>query len=419
MSLELISSDIWIEIIDLLDNKSKIFLLRTSKFFWNIEFRKYYINIDKFHKADFTSIRYLKATSLSFESLDNSLTKIPFLPLNLREFWLSNKNFSNQISFDNIYQYLITPMKNLTFLYLDQIDYIKEFPENITDLDLNCCRGNFSNLPKNLKTFIYSFSENQLIDYNHLILPDGLENLNIYFGGNSIRQPKLPKLPSNLKYLVYDNLVADSLPDNLEKLDITNKNLLFSDKISFKNIKKLSFNIQGTIHNINYFEDKLSTFEKLEELEINLVFINGLKLPDTLRKLKLIITNSEDKLELDLSSLTYLSIKNIENLSNTIFIEDAYKNIYFIEKIKALNLIELNLSGRFNFDTDNLIVPNLKILTLSDNFKGRIYRPISVVIFKGPQYQSIELNPSQIMNYDSNFKFDFDYERNLELLYIN
>lgn len=360
--------DLWTEIIDFCNNITIDKLFRTCRFFREVKIKNYNIIVRKFSDINQNSINYQRVTSLEVH-FDEDLIFEKFhniIPPNLRKIKFNTNNY------ENIYQYYFSRIKTLTSLSLNNSN-ITKYPENLLELELNYCTGNFNNFPKNLKTLKLSINFDTMIYNNNcskIIFPNKLEKLKLECVSSFQGYYYLSDLPSTLKSLECIDfcILPNQLPERLEELILYNNiDLSKLDENSFRNIKKLVIMINYAT--IISFEKLLYSMDKLEELEISSNLLKELSLPKTLRKLHLNINNIDDFYleKFDLNNLTYLFIENLDRKSQ-------------LENIYSENLIELVLNGKIIIQ--NINTPKLKILTLKEEFKGKIIIPKTVTIFR-------------------------------------
>lgn len=243
-------------------------------------------------------------------------------------------------------------------LKLEYENEIKDYPENLDYLELYCCSGNFENLPKTLKSLEILFWEEFK---GKIILPEGLENL--VFQNNSDKLMLLPKLPSTLKFLSCSNMILPKeLPESLKILELKEGSEFVSyDLDIFKNIIKLKIYCK-----FDYFiENRVKSAEKLKELTMIMnSHIMSFKFPDSLIKLKVKTLGQSYLEQLDFNNITHLTIDNTSN--------DYFPIKPYIFKIKASNVSHLVLKGNFNLKKEDLVMPKLKTVIYSKNYRGNI-----------------------------------------------
>lgn len=370
MNIEQISNEIWLEIFNYLENIDITNLLRTYSFFRTIKLKKYNLYIKEFSKIDFNSIRYQKATYLLILNIGYYLKKIPPIPSNLTKVFLLNNKNNDTKYYQNFYKYFLSKIKTLISLSINYISDIKKYPKNLTKLNLNYCSGNMKNFPKNLKELKY---HQMIFEYDDNIkLPDKLEILDIFCNTTIPISTLVPKLPSNLKSLDFTNLqLPNKLPDTLEEIKLYG--MIFYkdlDNNIFKNIRRLTiksdFEFKVDQEEVIKFQILFDNINKLEELSTNSFWLSKLKIPNSLRKLKLDLNDHHLDSKINLNNITHLYIEN--------------RIDPFIDKISSINLIDLTLEGYFMLKKNKFNTPNLSILRLKD-FKGNVTKIKSVKLF--------------------------------------
>lgn len=379
LSLFKLSSDIWSEILSFLENKDIKALLKTSKFFWNINIKRYFISVKKFSNIDQDSIFYKKATNIDIFDFDLN-NNISIIPPNCKNLFFRKKSCDLKFDYKNIYDKYLSQLNNLTSLSLYKIYGINIFPNNINHLSLKYCQYN-CDLPENLERLDLDIAHDNLI---RIKLPKKLKRLyiKIHFDSNvsDVFPIRISELPSNLEFLSCDqSSMPDKLPENLKELIYYNDfiDLVELDENIFKHVQKLTLKVKVHEYNADLedparFKKIIENINNLEELETDLEWFHNVTLPNSLKKLKLHFSS------FNFFDDTYNSFINF-NLNNLISISLInHSKDYFSCKIIANSLIELTLDGRFilkKFDT-----PNLKKITLLENFKGNVNIPKSVKV---------------------------------------
>lgn len=367
--------NIWTEILDFCDNIDITNLLRTSKFFWNIEIRNYKLFISEKESSlediNTDSIRFLKTTSLTFLSVKfSSLKKITKLPPNIRELnTIQDLNLDN-LDLNNKFPIGVWEIYSIEKLTLRNFNSIRTWPRNVTKLNLKNFEGDFSKLifPNSLKELTLNISDNLI---NQLILPDNLEKLILKVNLDN-NLGSLPKLPNKLKSLSFSNFnLPEQLPNSLEELILNNKFLIRNLK-SFNQIKKFKIITLPSIIILNFTDEIIDHFKKLfsksiiEEIEIDDRLINCLTYLNNLKKLTLKILQFIFVKSYFIDIIPKLMLKYLKidfTADRYEFTEDTKFNVF----IENEYLEELELTGK-NFNC-KLKLPNLKKLSLT-NFKG-------------------------------------------------
>lgn len=360
MSFKLIPLVIWSEIIDLLTNKDITNLLRTSKFFRSINIKNYSLKITDYSKINLVSNRYQQATKLEIIDINSNFN---YDCKKLKELKVFNHNIK-KYSIYYIYFFCLSSFDNLTSLSLTNVRGVNHYPKNLTYLKLDYCTGNFNNFPKSLKTLDFTCGYNQdedenknMIMFKFMRLPFNLEKLiiNYTYISNYI---DLPELNNNLKSLECSGFtLPNELPEKLEEL-VLNKSVLINRSKSdiFKNIKKLKIDNIFDYNFIISFEIKFSYLKKLEELDIGYNFIKNLKLPKSLRKLRIII--NQNQVQLNFPNITSLILISQE--------KETYRDIkkYLEGSLTCENLINLELEGHFD---DNFLINAPKLQNIKSD----------------------------------------------------
>lgn len=371
--------DIWSEILSFLENKDIRKLLKTSKFFWNINIKRYFIFVEKFSNIDQNSILYKKASNINIFDFDLN-NNIPIIPPNCKNLFLRKKSCDFSFDYKNIYDKYLSQLNNLTSLSLYKIYGINIFPNNIKHLSLQYCQYN-CDLPEDLERLDLDINYDILV---RIKLPKRVKKLyiKIHFDNNvsDIFPITISELPLNLEFLSCDQLsLPNKLPESLKELIYHDDflDLVEFDEDIFKHLRKLTLRLRvheynGDSENLNRFKKIIENIDNLEELETDLEWFHDLDIPNNLKKLKLHFSSFN---HFDNTYNSFINF-NLNNLTSLSLINDS--NNYFSSKIIANSLIELTLAGKFilrQFHT-----PNLKKIILSENFKGNVNIPKSVKV---------------------------------------